>query len=125
MGDGAGIYRDEAAMKTLTEQLAGIKERAMRATIDDHSLSFNTELTAALEIQFEVEISEALAHSALLRRESRGSHQRLDFPQRDDEQYLKHSLAFRGEDGMPRIEYRDVVITKWAPAARVYGTTSH
>jgi fumarate reductase flavoprotein subunit len=125
MGEGLGIYRDEATMKTLTEKLAGIKERAMRATIDDHSLSFNTELTAALEIQFEVEVAEALAHSALLRKESRGSHQRLDFPARDDEAFLKHSLAYRGADGTPRIDYRDVVITKWAPAARVYGTTSH
>jgi fumarate reductase flavoprotein subunit len=58
--------------------------------------------------------------AALERKESRGSHQRVDFPDRDDERFLKHSLAFRTAD-IPRIEYRDVVITKWPPAARVYG----
>ncbi|MSP21670.1 MAG: fumarate reductase (quinol) flavoprotein subunit [Dehalococcoidia bacterium] len=125
MGEGAGIYRDEATMKTMTSKLDGIKERAQHATIDDHSLSFNTELTSALEIQFEVEIAEALAHSAIQRKESRGSHQRLDFPARDDEGFLKHSLAYRTEGGGPRIDYRDVVITKWPPAARVYGTAGH
>jgi fumarate reductase flavoprotein subunit len=125
MGEGAGIYREESSMKVMTDRLQGIKDRVQRATIDDHSLSFNTELTSALEIQFEVEIAEALAHSALQRKESRGSHQRLDFPARDDEGFLKHSLAYRTEGGTPRIDYRDVVITKWPPAARVYGTAGH
>jgi fumarate reductase flavoprotein subunit len=58
--------------------------------------------------------------AALERKESRGSHQRIDFPERDDERFLKHSLAFRTTD-VPRIEYRDVVITNWSPAVRVYG----
>jgi fumarate reductase flavoprotein subunit len=67
-----------------------------------------------------IDIAEAVIHSALERKESRGSHQRTDFPERDDERFLKHSLAFRTVDG-PRIDYREVVITKWPPAERVYG----
>ena len=65
-------------------------------------------------------IAEALAHSALARTESRGSHQRTDHPERDDEHFLKHSLAYRSDD-TSRIEYQDVVITNWPPAERVYG----
>ena len=66
-------------------------------------------------------VAEALAHSALARRESRGSHQRTDYPERDDEQFLKHSLAYQAE-GDPRIEYLDVVITRWPPGERIYGS---
>jgi succinate dehydrogenase/fumarate reductase flavoprotein subunit len=87
----------------------------------DKSLSFNTELTSAIELGFLLDAADAVAASALARRESRGSHQRVDYPKRDDEHYLKHSLAYRTE-GDPRIEYLDVVITRWPPAERVYGT---
>ena len=67
-----------------------------------------------------LDVAEAVTHSALQRRESRGSHQRSDFPERDDEQFLKHSLAYQ-TDGDPRIEYSDVTITRWPPGDRVYG----
>jgi fumarate reductase flavoprotein subunit len=120
MEAGAGVYRTEASLRAATEQIAEIKERFRNLQLDDHSLSFNTELTAALELEFMIEIAEALAHSALARTESRGSHQRTDFPERDDERFLKHSLAYRTE-GAPRVEYQDVVITNWPPAERVYG----
>ena len=62
----------------------------------------------------------ALAHSALERKESRGSHQREDHEARDDEKYLKHSLAYYQGDDAPKIEYKDVVITRWPPAERRY-----
>ena len=68
-----------------------------------------------------LDIAGALVHSALARTESRGSHQRTDHPARDDEKFLKHSLAYRSDDGPPRIDYLDVVITKWPPGERVYG----
>jgi fumarate reductase flavoprotein subunit len=120
METGCGIYRTDATLRATTTKLAELKERFARVKLDDHSLSFNTELTAALELQFMLEIAEAIAHSALRRTESRGSHQRTDFPNRDDSQFLKHSLAHR-TDGEPRIDYRNVVITNWPPGERVYG----
>ena len=68
-----------------------------------------------------LDVAQSITHSALARKESRGSHQRTDFPERDDKQYLKHSLAHNVEDGEPRIDYKDVVITRWPPEERVYG----
>jgi fumarate reductase flavoprotein subunit len=120
MESGCGIYRTEVSLLATMNTLADLKEQVKSVKLDDRSLSFNTELTTALELEFAIDIAEALVHSALLRTESRGSHQRSDFPKRDDAQFLKHSLAYRG-DGAPRIDYRDVVITKWPPEERVYG----
>jgi fumarate reductase flavoprotein subunit len=119
---GAGIYRTEQSLKNTCAKLRELKERFRRVGITDHSNSFNTELTTALELGFLLDAAEAVAFSALARQESRGSHQRSDFPRRDDQRYLKHSLAYR-TDGDPRIEYGDVSITRWPPAERVYGTT--
>jgi fumarate reductase flavoprotein subunit len=120
MEEGAGIYRTESSLQATVDKIAELKRRFKNIGLDDHSLSFNTELTSALELEFMLEIAEAVAHSALERRESRGSHQRTDHADRDDQTYLKHSMAHR-TDGAPRIEYQDVVITKWPPAERVYG----
>ena len=75
-----------------------------RSQLDDRSNVFNTDLLQALELGSMLDVAEAVAQSALQRKESRGSHQRLDYPERDDENYLKHSLAtYRG--GEPRIDY--------------------
>ena len=120
MESGAGIYRTESSLKETCNKLAELKDRLTHLTLDDHSLTFNTELTAALELEFMLDVAEAVAYSALLRTESRGSHQRTDHPKRDDEQFLAHSLAYR-TDSSPRIEYLDVVITRWPPAERKYG----
>jgi len=122
MEEGAGIYRTEASLRVTCEKLAELRERYQNAEIADHSLTFNTELTTAIELDNLLEIGEALAHSALGRKESRGSHQRSDYPQRDDVQFLKHSLAYRSDGEPPRIDYLDVVITRWPPGERVYGT---
>ena len=120
MEDGAGIFRNGSSLRATCEKIAELRERFNDVVLDDHSLSFNTELTMALELDYMLDVAAATAHSALERKESRGSHQRTDYPKRDDQNYLKHSLAYR-TDGVPRIEYLDVVITKWQPAERVYG----
>lgn len=120
METGCGIYRTDATLRETVAKLAELRERFARVRLDDHSLSFNTELTAALELDYMIDVARAIAASALARTESRGSHQRSDFPRRDDRQFLRHSLAFR-TDGEPRIDYRDVTITNWPPAERVYG----
>src|SRR6266852_4884485 len=122
MEQGAGIYRTEASLKTTCDTIRRLKERYQQVGLQDKSLSFNTELTTALELGFLLDAAEAVAFSALARKESRGSHQRTDYAQRDDQKYLKHSLAYCADDD-PRIEYLDVVITRWPPAERVYGQT--
>lgn len=120
MEAGAGIYRQEGPLQDTCNKLAELKERFKNLTIDDRSNCFNTELTTALELENMLGIAEAVAHSAVNRKESRGSHQRSDYPKRDDEKFLSHSLAYR-TSGAPRIEYKDVVITNWPPAERTYG----
>jgi len=89
--------------------------------IEDHSHTFNTELTSALELSFMLDVAEAIVQCAWHREESRGAHQRTDFPKRDDEKFLAHSLVYRNEDGSSRVEYLPVTITRWPPAERVYG----
>ena len=120
MEESAGIYRTEVVLKEATGKLRRLQERFQDLSLDDDSYTFNTELTAALELSYMLDVAQAIVQSALERRESRGSHQRTDHPQRDDERFLAHSLASRAEDG-PRIEYRPVTITRWPPGQRVYG----
>jgi fumarate reductase flavoprotein subunit len=122
MEHGAGIYRTAESLQQTCAVLRQLKERYRQVGISDRSQSFNTELTTALELGFMLDAAEAVAFSALARKESRGSHQRTDFPARDDQHYLKHSLAYR-TGGDPRIDYLDVVITRWPPGERVYGAT--
>ena len=118
---GAGIYRDEAGLRAAAEKIEELTERSRDLRLDDRSLTFNTELTAALELQNMLEVAEAIIHSGLARRESRGAHQRTDHPQRDDARYLAHSMAYRVDGGRPRIDYLPVTITRWPPGERVYG----
>ncbi|MCY3767539.1 MAG: FAD-binding protein [Gemmatimonadetes bacterium] len=119
MERGAGIFRDEETLKETCETLRKLQERFRNVGLDDTSSVFNTELTAALELGFMLDAAEALAHAALDRKESRGSHSRSDFEDRNDEEYLKHSLTYRTEAG-PRIDYLPVTITRWQPEERKY-----
>ena len=121
MEEGAGIYRTETSLRETCAKLSELKDRFKNIQLDDRSVSFNTELIAALELEFMIDVAESVAHSALARTESRGSHQRTDYPERDDVNFLKHSLAYR-TDGDPRIEFLDVTITNWPPKERTYGS---
>ena len=121
MEDAAGIYRDGDTLAKATDQLRDLRDRAAAATIDDSSRTFNTELTAALELTGMIDLAEAIVHSALRREESRGAHQRSDFPARDDGRFLAHSMVYREPDGSPRVEHLPVTITRWPPGERVYG----
>jgi len=121
METGAGIYRSGASLAQAAEKLKEMQERFPNIALDDHSRTFNTELLAAIELSCLLDVAETIIQSALRRTESRGAHQRTDFPARDDERFLAHSLACRQEDGSCRIEYLPVTITRWPPAARVYG----
>ena len=117
----ARSLRDEQSLRETCDRLVQLRGRYAGVKLDDTSRKHNTELRAALELDFLLEVAQSVAFSALARKESRGSHQRTDYPARNDDEYLKHSLAYHA-DGEPRIEYKDVVITGWPPADRVYGS---
>jgi succinate dehydrogenase flavoprotein subunit len=121
MESGCGIYRDRATLVESANKLNELKERAGKLQLDDHERSFNTQLTAALELGFMLDVAETIVHCALNREESRGAHQRRDFPKRDDTRYLAHSVVSRAGEGPPRVDYLPVVITRWPPGERVYG----
>ena len=121
MEQGAGIYRSGQALARAADRLQQLQERFGDIALEDHSHTFNTELTTALEFSFMLDVSATIVQSALRREESRGAHQRTDFPSRDDERFLAHSLVHRDPDGSCRVEYSPVTITRWPPAERVYG----
>jgi fumarate reductase flavoprotein subunit len=123
METGVGIYRKAADMQTACRKLAALRQRYQHGPkLDDRSRAFNTEWLSAIELGFTLEIAEVIAHSAFNRKESRGAHTWLDeFKERDDDNYLKHTLAFRTGEGPPRLEYAPVTITRSQPKERVYG----
>ena len=121
MEDAAGIYRAGPAMTKGLDQLRELQGRIGRVGIADTSRSFNTELLAALELANMLDIGECILQSGLQREESRGAHQRTDYPDRDDQRFLSHQLAYRNADGTVRVESLPVTITRWPPGERVYG----
>ena len=100
MEEAAGIYRTGAAMAAGVDRLHELQERAARVGIWDTSRTFNTELVAALELANLLDVAECMLASGLRREESRGAHQRTDFPARDDERFLTHQLVERDRDGL-------------------------
>ncbi len=121
MESGAGIYREAAGLRPALDKIAQLKERMGNVSLDDRSRTFNTELISCLELSNMLDLADAILQSGLHRTESRGAHQRTDHPERDDETFLAHSLAYRTEDGHARIEYLPVTITRWPPGERTYG----
>jgi fumarate reductase flavoprotein subunit len=123
MENGCGIYRTGTEMKATCDTLEGLRQRLPDVHLDDGSRAWNTEWLLAIELGYLLDVAQAMAHSALERRESRGSHQRLDgYQARDDETYLKHTLAtYRGGRDAPRISYENVTITTSQPGTRAYG----
>jgi len=121
MESGCGIYRERSTLVESANKVSELKERAQNIRMDDQDRTFNTQITAALELGFMLDVAETIVHSALNREESRGAHQRRDFPKRDDTKYLAHSLVSRAGEGPPRVDYLPVVITRWPPGERIYG----
>src|SRR2546428_4735397 len=104
MEEGTGIYRDEASLRKTCDVLRALRDRFPNIRLDDRSLSFNTELITALELDFMLDVAEAVAHSALARTESRGSAQPTAYPRREDTRFLTHTLTEQTEEA-PRIDY--------------------
>ena len=120
MDANAGVFRNGDGLSRLVKHLGSLRERFETIKIDDSSRTFNTELISALELDFMLEVAETIAVCAFARDESRGAHARRDFPDRNDEKFLKHTLAFRTGDVAPRLEYSDVHIMNFKPQARTY-----
>jgi fumarate reductase flavoprotein subunit len=117
----AGIYRDGPGLVHAADTLHELADRLRWVSIDDRSSTFNTELLALLELSGMLDVAQTIVHAALRRQESRGAHQRTDYPARDDQQFLAHSVIHRDPDGALRLEHRPVTITRWPCAERVYG----
>ncbi|MBM3125309.1 MAG: FAD-dependent oxidoreductase [Chloroflexi bacterium] len=119
MFDLVGIYRNEKGMQEAITKLDQLKERFQHVKVTDRGRIFNTELFHTWELGNMLDVSEVVAKCALNRRESRGGHSREDFPNRDDSDWLKHTLAWQKNGGV-EIRYKPVVITKYPPKERVY-----
>jgi succinate dehydrogenase / fumarate reductase flavoprotein subunit len=119
MFDEVGIYRNEKGMQTALEKVKELQARFKEVCVKDSGRIFNTELLNAWELGNMLEVAEVIAGSALNRKESRGGHSREDYPNRDDQNWLKHTLAWK-KNGKVTIDYKPVAITKYQPKARVY-----
>ncbi len=122
MSDHAFIFRDDAELRTGMNELRTAREMASTMTVSDKSKTFNTDLVGLLETEFLTDIAAPIMLGALNREESRGAQARTDFPDRDDEKWMKHTLMrYQGQTSDPVADYsRDVVITKWQPMVRSY-----
>jgi succinate dehydrogenase / fumarate reductase flavoprotein subunit len=119
MYEKAWIYRRGDQLEAALKEIRELKKRFKNARVEDKGKPFNTGFLNVLQLDFMLDLAEVTVVSALPRRESRGAHSRVDFPKRDDQNWLKLTLAYWTKDG-PRLEYMPVTITKWQPVARTY-----
>ena len=120
MMDNAGVFRTAETLERAAKDISDLKDRYRDVAIDDPGKVFNTDLTEAIELGFLLDLAEVLVASAQARKESRGGHYREDFPERNDTDYLKHTLAYRGSDGGIEIRYKPVKLGKYKPQERKY-----
>ena len=119
MNKNLAVYRDQAGMEETLHDLVGLRERYTTVPVDSKGRVFNTDLVFALELGFMLDCAETITVSAQDRKDSRGAQARTDFPDRDDENWMKHVTVLKGEEG-PDISYLPVTITQWTPETRKY-----
>ncbi|MEJ2685473.1 MAG: succinate dehydrogenase flavoprotein subunit [Candidatus Sulfobium sp.] len=119
MMEECSVFRNEEGLKSLAVELKTLRERTGWIRIKDQGKVFNTEFLEAVELRNLLALSEVIALSALTRKESRGAHSREDFPKRDDRKWLKHTFAFKSEEGV-KLRYKPVTITRFQPEERKY-----
>ncbi|MDQ2940829.1 MAG: succinate dehydrogenase flavoprotein subunit [Chloroflexota bacterium] len=115
-----GVYRTGALLEECRAEVAALQERSRYLRVEDKGCRYNTDLGEAMELGFLLDCAEATVESAIARTETRGGHAREDYPERDDRQWLKHTLIRRGPDGARHLAYKPVTITKFQPKARTY-----
>ncbi len=115
-----GVYRDATGMEPAQAKLTELRERFAKVRVGDKGKVFNINLLEAAGLGNMLEFSELILDGAMAREESRGAHFRNDFPTRDDEKWMKHTLAFRTEDGGHELRYKPVTITRYQPEERKY-----
>jgi succinate dehydrogenase/fumarate reductase flavoprotein subunit len=120
MSEKVGVYRNAKDLQQAVDDIAELKEKFATVRVGDKNKAFNTELVAALELKNMLDLAEVVAVGALERKESRGAHTREDHPERDDENWLAHTMATLGEDGSPKLEFTPVTVTEFKPEARTY-----
>ncbi|MGD2205527.1 MAG: succinate dehydrogenase flavoprotein subunit [Anaerolineae bacterium] len=114
-----GVFRVEAQMQAAVDKVHELQERYRWVSLQDQGQKFNTELLEAVELGYLLDLAEVTAASALARRESRGAHSREDYPERDDANWLKHTLAYRTDSGV-ELRYKPVTVTRFEPKPRTY-----
>jgi succinate dehydrogenase / fumarate reductase flavoprotein subunit len=123
MDNNAAVFRTEETLKQALTDIHGLKERYSRITVQDKGKRYNSDLLEAIELGFLLELAEVTVVSALNRKESRGGHAREDYPNRDDTNYMRHTMAFKeGRDLLSdiRLDYKPVVQTRYEPMERKY-----
>lgn len=120
MTEKVSVYRDEKPLAEAVAKLAELRNRCRRVMLNNKGDAFNYDLVDTLELGGMLELARVTALTALKRTECRGSHWRTDYPGRNDEEWLKHSLAIYNPTGPPRLEYKEVIITKYPPTERKY-----
>jgi succinate dehydrogenase / fumarate reductase, flavoprotein subunit len=113
------VFRDEDGLRTALETVRRLKEEAQSPAIDDHGTVFNQDLLAAIELQFMLDNAECVVVSALERKESRGAQYRTDFPERNDDEWMKH-ITISPNGAEPEVSYSEVTVTQWQPEERKY-----
>jgi succinate dehydrogenase / fumarate reductase flavoprotein subunit len=121
MHENFGVFRREEQMVRQGEIVEGLRERYRRVVVDDKGSVFNSDLTQALELEFLIDLARCMVVAGIARKESRGAHARpYDFPDRDDESYMRHTMVDLDSDGLPRLDWKPVTVTKWEPMERKY-----
>ena len=119
MHKNVAVFRNEEGMLETKAKVAELKERYDKVAVQDRGRVYNSSLLFVLELGYMIDCAEAIVASALERKESRGAHTRLDYPERDDENWLKHIMVYY-QPGEPRIDHSPVTITRWQPQERKY-----
>ena len=120
MNSHLAVFRNDEGMRTAFDKLGELRARYEKVVVHDKGRVFNTNLIFTLELGFMLDCAEAIILGALERNESRGAHTRTDMPDRDDENWLKHILISRTDDGETAVDFLPVKITQWEPQIRSY-----